>query len=69
MTACAEEVTQRTVALCVEAHQALRRNATTGHEKGVGQDTEGSNLHKPRLHHGKQNIRQLMKHNTDVLNI
>ncbi len=53
-----EEVTQRTVALCVKATKlsaGMLQQAMTGH--------------KTKLHHGKQTLRQLMKHNTGVSNI
>ena len=50
--------------------QALRRDAATGHEKRVLDEMQkGVTSHKTKLHHVKQTLRQLMKHNTGVSNI
>lgn len=49
--------------------QALRRDAATGHEKVLDEMQKGVTSHKTKLHHGKQTLRQLMKHNTGVSNI
>ncbi len=60
-----EEVTQRTVALCVETSKMTASLLQKAMKKVLA---EMKNK-KGQLHHGKQTIRQLMKHNTGVSNI
>ena len=64
-----EEVTQRTVALCVEATKLSAGMLQQAMKKVLGEMQKGVTGHKTKLHHGKQTLRQLMKHNTGVSNI
>lgn len=64
-----EEVTQRTVALCVEATKLSAGMLQQAMKKVLDEMQKGVTGHKSRLHHGKQTLRQLMKHNTGVSNI
>ena len=64
-----EEVTQRTVALCVEATKLSAGMLQRAIEKVLDEMQKGVTGHKTKLHHGKQTLRQLMKHNTGVSNI
>ena len=64
-----EEVTQRTVALCVEATKLSAGMLQQAMKKVLDEMQKGVTGHKTRLHHGKQTLRQLMKHNTGVSNI
>ena len=64
-----EEVTQRTVALCVEATKLSAGMLQQAMKKVLDEMQKGVTDHKSKLHHGKQTLRQLMKHNTGVSNI
>ena len=64
-----EEVTQRTVALCVEATKLSAGMLQQAMKKVLDEMRKGVTGHKTKLHHGKQTLRQLMKHNTGVSNI
>ena len=64
-----EEVTQRTVALCVEASKLSAGMLQQAMKKVLDEMQKGVTGHKTKLHHGKQTLRQLMKHNTSVSNI
>ena len=64
-----EEVTQRTVALCVEASKLSAGMLQQAMKKVLDEMQKGVTSHKTKLHHGKQTLRQLMKHNTGVSNI
>ena len=64
-----EEVTQRTVALCVEATKLSAGMLQQAMKKVLDEMQKGVTGRKTKLHHGKQTIRQLMKHNTGVSNI
>ena len=64
-----EEVTQRTVALCVEATKLSAGMLQQAMKKVLDEMQKGVTGHKTKLHHGKQTLRQLMKHNTGVSNI
>ena len=59
-----EEVTQRTVALCVEATKLSAGMLQQAMKKVLDEMQKGVTGHKTKLHHGKQTLRQLMKHNT-----
>lgn len=67
MNALQEEITQKTLALCVEARKMTAQLLQQAMKKVLA-DME---RHKknPQLRHGKQTLRQLMKHNTGVSNI
>ena len=64
-----EEVTQRTVTLCVEATKLSAGMLQQAMKKVLDEMQKGVTGHKTKLHHGKQTLRQLMKHNTGVSNI
>ena len=64
-----EEVTQRTVALCVEATKLSAGMLQQAMKKVLDEMQKGVTGRKTKLHHGKQTLRQLMKHNTGVSNI
>ena len=64
-----EEVTQRTVALCVEATKLSAGMLQQVMKKVLDEMQKGVTGRKTKLHHGKQTLRQLMKHNTGVSNI
>lgn len=55
-----EEVTQRTVALCVEATKLSAGMLQQAMKKVLGEMQKGVTGHKTKLHHGKQTLRQLM---------
>ena len=57
-----EEVTQRTVALCVEATKLSAGMLQQAMKKVLDEMQKGVTGHKTKLHHGKQTLRQLMKH-------
>ena len=59
-----EEVTQRTVALCVEATKLSAGMLQQAMKKVLDEMQKGVTGHKTKLHHGKQTLRQLLKHNT-----
>lgn len=60
-----EEVTQKTIALSI---QTAKLTASVL-QKALKKLLESQKKKKPRLHQGKQTLRQLMKHNTGVSNI
>lgn len=60
-----EEVTQKTIALSI---QTAKLTASVL-QKALKRLLEAQKKKKPRLHQGKQTLRQLMKHNTGVSNI
>ena len=59
-----EEVTQRTVSLCVEATKFSAGMLQQAMKKVLDEMQKGVTGRKTKLHHGKQPLRQLMKHNT-----
>ena len=61
-----EEVTQRTVALCVEATKLSAGMLQQAMKKVLDEMQKGVTGHKTKLRHGKQTLRQLMKHNAGV---
>ena len=64
-----EEVTQRTIALCVEATKLSAGMLQQAMKKVLDEMQKGVTGHKTKPNHGKQTLRQLMKHNTGVSNI
>ena len=62
-----EEITQKTLALCVEASKMTAQLLQQA-MKEVLTDME-KHKKNSQLRHGKQTLRQLMKHNTGVSNI
>ena len=64
-----EEVSQRTVALCVEATKLSAGMLQQAMKKVLDEMQKGVTGRKTKLHHGKQTLRQLMKHNTGFSNI
>ena len=54
-----EEVTQRTVALCVEATKLSAGMLQQAMKKVLDEMQNGVTGHKTKLHHGKQTLRQL----------
>lgn len=64
MNALQEEITQKTLALCVETGKMTAQLLQQAMKKVLA-DMEND----PPLRHGKQTLRQLMKHNTGVSNI
>ena len=67
MNALQEEITQKTLALCVEASKMTAQLLQQAMKKVLA-DME-KHKKNPPLRHGKQTLRQLMKHNTGVSNI
>ena len=67
MNALQEEITQKTLALCVEASKMTAQFLQQAMKKVLA-DME-KHKKNPPLRHGKQTLRQLMKHNTGVSNI
>ena len=67
MNALQEEITQKTLALCVETGKMTAQLLQQAMKKVLA-DME-KHKKNPQLHHGKQTLRQLMKHNTGVSNI
>ena len=67
MNALQEEITQKTLALCVEASKMTAQLLQQAMKKVLA-DMEKHKTN-PQLHHGKQTIRQLMKHGAGVSNI
>ena len=57
-----EEITQKTLALCVEASKMTAQLLQQAMKKVLA-DME-KHKKNPQLRHGKQTLRQLMKHNT-----
>lgn len=64
-----EDVTQRTVALSVETSKLTAGILQKTMRKVLHEMKKGVTGRKDKLHHGKQTLRQLMKHNTGVSNI
>ena len=64
-----EEVTQRTVALCVEATKLSAGMLQQAMKKVLDEMQKGVTGHKTKLHHGKQTLKQLMKQNAGVSSI
>lgn len=62
-----EEITQRTVALSVEAGKLTARLLQQAMKKAL-EEMERQKKN-PQLRHGKQTLRQLMRHNVGVSNI
>ena len=67
MNALQEEITQKTLALCVETSKMTAQLLQQAMKKVLA-DME-KHKKNPPLRHGKQTLRQLMKHNTGVSNI
>ena len=67
MNALQEEITQKTLGLCVEASKMTAQLLQQAMKKVLA-DMENHKKNPP-LRHGKQTLRQLMKHNTGVSNI
>ena len=64
-----EEVTQGAVTLIVEASKMSADVLQKAMKKVLDEMQKGISGHKNKLYHGKQTLRQLMKHNTGVSNI
>ena len=62
-----EEITQKTLALCVETGKMTAQLLQQAMKKVLA-DME-KHKKNPQFRHGKQTLRQLMKHNTGVSNI
>ena len=62
-----EEITQKTLALCVETGKMTAQLLQQAMKKVLADMEKHKN--NPQLHHGKQTIRQLMKHGAGVSNI
>lgn len=62
-----EEITQRTVALSVEAGKLTARLLQQAMKKALEEMEKQKK--DPQLRHGKQTLRQLMRHNAGVSNI
>ena len=62
-----EEITQKALALCVQTGKMTAQLLQQAMKK-VLEDME-KHKRNPQLRHGKQTLRQLMKHNTGVSNI
>ena len=62
-----EEITQKTLALCVETSKMTAQLLQQAMKKVLA-DMEKHKTN-PQIHHGKQTIRQLMKHGAGVSNI
>ena len=60
-----EEVTQKTIAFSIKSAKLTIQVLQAAARKFL----EARNKGKTKLHHGKQTLRQLMKHNTGVSNI
>ena len=67
MNALQEEITQKTLVLCVEASKTTAQLLQQAMKKVLA-DME-KHMKNPQFRHGKQTLRQLMKHNTGVSNI
>ena len=67
MSALQEEITQKTLALCVETGKMTAQLLQQAMKKVLADMEKHKN--DPQLRHGKQTLRQLMKHNTGVSNI
>ena len=66
MSALQEEITQKTLALCVETGKMTAQLLQQAMKKVLADMEKHKN--DPQLHHGKQTIRQLMKHGAGVSN-
>ena len=64
MSALQEEITQKTLALCVQTGKMTAQLLQQAMKKVLA-DMEKHKTN-PQLHHGKQTIRQLMKHGAGV---
>ena len=64
-----EEVTQRTVALCVEATKLSAGMLQQAMKKVLDEMQKGVTSHKTKLHHGQQSLKQLKKHGATLSNI
>ena len=64
-----EEVTQRTVAFYVEDTKLTAGMLQQAMKKVLDEMQKELAGHKTKLHHGRQTLRQMMKHNTGVSNI
>ncbi len=62
-----EEITQRTVALCVETGKLTAALLQKAMKKALEEMEKQKK--DPQLRHGKQTLRQLMRHNAGVSNI
>ena len=62
-----EEITQKTLAICVETGKMTAQLLQQAMKKVLADMEKHKN--DPPLRHGKQTLRQLMKHNTGVSNI
>ena len=67
MNALQEEITQKTLALCVETGKITAQLLQQAMKKVLADMEKHKN--DPQIHHGKQTIRQLMKHGAGVSNI
>ena len=67
MNALQEEITQKTLALCVQTGKMTAQLLQQAMKKVLADMEKHKN--DPPLRHGKQTLRQLMKHNTGVSNI
>ena len=67
MNALQEEITQKTLALCVEASKMTAQLLQQAMKKVLADMKKRKN--DPQLRHGKQTLRQLMKHGAGVSNI
>ena len=64
-----EEVTQRTVALCVEATKLSAGMLQQAMKKVLDEMQKDVTGHKTKLHHGQQSLKQLKKHGAALSNI
>ena len=64
-----EEVTQGAVTLIVEASKMSADVLQKAMKKVLDEMQKVISNHKSKLYHGKQTLRQLMKHNTGISNI
>lgn len=64
-----EEITQGTVTLIVEGAKMSAELLQGAMKKVLDEMQKGVSNHKSKLYHGKQTLRQLMKHNAGVSNI
>ena len=67
MNALQEEITQKTLALCVETGKLTAQLLQQAMKKVLADMEKHKN--DPQLRHGKQTLRQLMKHGAGVSNI
>ena len=64
-----EEVIQQTVTLCIQTGKLTAELLQKAMKKVLAEMEKKLNRKKTELPHGKQTLRQLMKHNTGVSNI